>query len=192
MKYLFIAEKPTVMNAVKETYQKHKTEIISKIGEIEFTALAGHVCRWLEPDEYPQWKGLKWAETDLPMIPDPFVVSYIPEKVEIIKRIKNLLQQTKFDGIIVGTDSDTEGNGIFYLLREFLKLPSMRTLRYFESTLTDKDILRSLFQMTDFDRNPRDVQMTESYLVRSHGDWIVGMNATRALTVKTGEKMRVG
>ena len=192
MKYLFIAEKPTVMNAVKETYQKHKTEIISKIGEIEFTALAGHVCRWLEPDEYPQWKGLKWAETDLPMIPDPFVVSYIPEKVEIIKRIKNLLRQTKFDGIIVGTDSDTEGNGIFYLLREFLKLPSMRTLRYFESTLTDKDILRSLFQMTDFDRNPRDVQMTESYLVRSHGDWIVGMNATRALTVKTGEKMRVG
>lgn len=192
MRYLFIAEKPSVMAAVKETYQKHKPEIIKAVGEIEFTALAGHVCRWLEPDEYPQWKGLKWSETDLPMIPDPFVVSYIPEKTTIIKRIKTLLQQTKFDGIIVGTDSDTEGNGIFYLLREYLKLPHIRTLRYFESTLTDKDILRSLFQMTDFDRNPRDIQMTESYLVRSHGDWILGMNATRALTVKTGEKMRVG
>ena len=34
--------------------------------------------------------------------------------------------------------------------------------------------------------------MTESFLIRSHGDWILGMNATRALTVKTGEKMRVG
>lgn len=192
MRYLFIAEKPSVMAAVKETCQKHKTEIVKAVGEIEFTALAGHVCRWLEPDEYPQWKGLKWAETDLPMIPEPFVVSYISEKTAIIKRIKELLQKGNFDGIIVGTDSDTEGNGIFYLLREYLKLPHIRTLRYFESTLTDKDILRSLLHMTDFDRNPRDIQMTESFLIRSHGDWILGMNATRALTVKTGEKMRVG
>ena len=49
MRYLFIAEKPSVMAAVKETYQKHKTEIVKAVGEIEFTALAGHVCRWLEP-----------------------------------------------------------------------------------------------------------------------------------------------
>ena len=43
------------------------------------------------------------------MIPEPFVVSYISEKTAIIKRIKELLQKGNFDGIIVGTDSDTEG-----------------------------------------------------------------------------------
>ena len=52
LKYLFIAEKPSVMNAVKDTYHRHKADIANKIGEIEFTALSGHVCRYLDPDEY--------------------------------------------------------------------------------------------------------------------------------------------
>lgn len=34
--------------------QKHRTDIISKIGEIDFIAVAGHICRYLEPDEYPR------------------------------------------------------------------------------------------------------------------------------------------
>lgn len=42
LKYLFIAEKPSVMNAVKDTYHRHKADIANKIGEIEFTALSGH------------------------------------------------------------------------------------------------------------------------------------------------------
>ncbi len=46
--------------------------------------------------------------------------------------------------------------------------------------------------MTEFWKDPRDVHMTQAYLVRSHGDWLVGMNATRSLTVKIGTLMRVG
>ena len=46
LKYLFIAEKPSVMNAVKDTYHRHKADIANKIGEIEFTALSGQFLRW--------------------------------------------------------------------------------------------------------------------------------------------------
>lgn len=80
MKYLFIAEKKSVMDSVQESYKKHRTDIISKIGEIDFIAVAGHICRYLEPDEYPQWKGLKWQEVDLPIIPKPFIISTIEDK----------------------------------------------------------------------------------------------------------------
>lgn len=194
MKYLFIAEKPSVMNAVRETYNKHKSEIDNQIGELDFVALSGHVCRYLDPDEYPKWKDQKWQEIDLPMIPDPFLITSIddPGKKKAINNIKTLLKSGSYDGVIVGTDSDVEGNGIYYLLNEHLKLQKLKTLRYFESSLTDNEILKSLYNMTDFYQNPRDVRMTQSYLVRSHGDWLVGMNATRSLTVKMRELMRVG
>lgn len=192
MKYLFIAEKPSVMRAVQDTYNKHKADIVQKIGEIEFTALAGHVCRYLNPDEYQQWKGLKWEEIQYPMVPDPFLITYISEKKKIFNEIKNTIKSGSYNGVIVGTDSDVEGNGIYYLLSECLSLQRIRTLRYFESSLTDNEILKSLYSMTDFYRNPREVQMTQSFLVRSHGDWLLGMNATCSLSVKMGELMRVG
>ena len=53
-RYLFIAEKPSLMREVEKTYKKHKSDIESIIGEIDFMALAGHVCRFLEPSEYPE------------------------------------------------------------------------------------------------------------------------------------------
>lgn len=194
MNYLFIAEKKSVMDSVLETYKKHKADIISMVGKIDFIAVSGHICRYLEPDEYPQWKGLKWQEADLPMIPNPFIVSTIEDKQkkEIFLKIKNAIETTPYDGIIVATDSDVEGNGIYYLVCEKLKLKHYRTLRFFEQSMTDKEILYSLYHMTDFYRNPRDVRMTEAYLVRSHADWLIGMNATRALSIKTGETLRVG
>ena len=195
LKYLFIAEKPSVMNAVKDTYHRHKADIANKIGEIEFTALSGHVCRYLDPDEYSKWKGQRWDEIDLPMIPDPFLITNISQptqKKRVFNDIRDTLKNGNFDGIIVGTDSDVEGNGIYYLLSECLKLGQYKTLRYFEASLTDAEILKSLYSMTEFWKDPRDVHMTQAYLVRSHGDWLVGMNATRSLTVKMGTLMRVG
>ena len=72
-KYLLIAEKPSAMREYQAVYKKHKSAIDKKIGgEIEFTALAGHVFSNKEPLEYSTWKGKKWAQLyaeDLPMIP---------------------------------------------------------------------------------------------------------------------------
>lgn len=195
MKYLFIAEKKSVMDSVQETYKLHRAEIVSRVGEIDFVELSGHVCRYLEPDEYPQWKGLKWSETDLPMLPNPFIVTTIEEpfwKKKYFLKVKEAINNNKYDGIIVATDADIEGNGIYYLLCEKLKLKNYPTLRFYEQSMTDKEILNSLYSMTDFYRNPRDIRMTEAYLLRSHADWYIGLNGTRALTVKTGVKLRVG
>ena len=53
------------MREVEKTYKKHKSDIESIIGEIDFMALAGHVCRFLEPSEYPEWDE-KWKAANDP------------------------------------------------------------------------------------------------------------------------------
>ena len=73
--YLFVAEKPSVMKEVKSTYEKHYDELRERIGLIDFVALSGHVCCYYEPDQYDAWKGKKWREIPLPMIPIPFYYS---------------------------------------------------------------------------------------------------------------------
>lgn len=189
--YLFIAEKPSLMREVEKTYKKHITEVNSKVGKIDFIALSGHVCRLIKPNEYEVWDK-KWAEIDLPMIPSVFKIEVMEDKKKIVKDIKDKLKSTKYDGIIVGTDSDVEGNGIYYLLETHLSLRKMNALRFYETDLTDKALLESLFTLTDFHTNPRDVHMTEAFKIRSQMDWLIGMNFSVGFSVKSGFTMRVG
>ena len=192
--YLFVAEKPSVMKEVKSTYEKHYDELRERIGLIDFVALSGHVCCYYEPDQYDAWKGKKWREIPLPMIPGQFKVGKLPDPraARIVEDIRTRMKPGKYDGIIVGTDSDTEGNGIYYLISKYLHLEKIPTLRFFETSMTEKDILRSLNSLTDFYRNPRDVNMTRHYIARSQFDWLVGMNATRAASLRMGDLYRIG
>ena len=82
MRYLFIAEKKSLKDAVASVYAKHKSEIKKDIGEIDFIELAGHVCRLLEPSEYPAWDE-KWKDIELPMVPSPFKIADISSKKKI-------------------------------------------------------------------------------------------------------------
>ena len=190
-KYLFIAEKPSLMRAVKDVYNRHKKEINDEVGIIDFIALAGHVCRLIEPSEYPKWDE-KWKDLELPMIPNPFKIDAIPDKKKIIKDVKKMIDENSYTGIIVGTDADVEGNGIYYLLETYLNITKMKALRFFEQDQTDAGILKSFKELTDYHKNDRDVNMTKSYLIRSHMDWLIGMNFTVGFSVKSGFTMKVG
>ena len=190
-KYLFIAEKPSLMREVEKTYKKNKKEIDSIVGEIDFISLSGHVCRLLKPDEYSEWN-TKWADIDLPIIPKVFKIGAMDDKKKMVKDIKDKLKSTKYDGIIVGTDSDVEGNGIYYLLEKHLSLSKMQALRFYENDMTEKALLESLKPLTDYHTNPRDVHMTEAFKIRSHMDWLIGMNFSVGFSVKSGFTMRVG
>ena len=186
MRYLYIAEKPSTMQTVKSVYEFAG----SPLGKIDFISLAGHVCGLLEPKEYPQWKDQKWADLPLPMIPDDFQVKSI--KPAIVKSIQDKLKKEKYDAIIVGTDSDVEGNGIYALLEKKLNLYHYKALRFFEKDLTAESIMQSFKNLTDFHKNPRDVGMTQAYWIRAQFDWLIGHNMTVAYTVKTNLTMRVG
>ena len=191
-KFMFIAEKPSLMRDVQACYRKHKDEIVQKVGQMDFIALAGHVCTNFEPGDYEEWKDKKWYEVDYPMVPKQWGVKPISDsyKLKTIQKIKELIGN--YDGIIVGTDSDVEGYGIYYLLETYLGLQNKFALRFIEHSLTDKEILKSLLSMTDYHSDPTHVHFTQSFLLRSRADSLYGFNASRMVSVKMSTLMRVG
>ena len=194
MKYLFIAEKPSAMREYLNVYKKHKTEIDKKInGSISFIALRGHIYRNKQPSEYVQWDK-KWIDLyneDLPIIPQRWEIRAITGTTDVRKSLKDELSKG-YDGIIVGTDSDVEGYGIYYMVCIAMKLQKYKTLRFYETALTEKDILRSFLSMEDLYTTPRHVNAINAYLFRSHWDWLIGMNLTTAYTVRYGELIKYG
>lgn len=192
MRYLFVAEKPSLMREVELCYKGHKQEIIDNVGEIEFVALTGHVCTLCTPDEYPRWADLKWGEVEYPMVPSEWKIKAIDEnyKKRTIRNIREIIND--YDGIIVGTDSDVEGYGIYYLLEKHLGLERKKALRFIEHSLTDREILQSLLTMTDFHNDENHVRFVQSFKLRSFSDWLFGMNYTRLVSVKAGDVMAIG
>lgn len=192
MNYLFIAEKGSLMTDVRNCYNNHKSEIINKVGSMDFIALSGHVCTNYEPTDYPDWGDRQWGEIDYPMIPDVWLIKPIDDagKKKVLAQIKSNIHN--YDGVIVGTDSDVEGYGIYYLLEQYLGIGNMPALRFMEHSLTDEEILVSLLSMTDFHTDITHKQFVQSFLLRSRADWLFGMNGTRAATVQVGEMMAIG
>lgn len=197
MSYLVICEKNSVMRTMEECYRKRGREIEQAVGApLTFCALSGHVCRYKDPDEYPQWEGKKWSETPLPLIPEKFEVvkgrgEYI---AKVLKAFEEKLKDPNITNLIVATDPDQEGAGIFLLLALHynLKAKFPNTLRFYQTSLTDDEITTAFREMQPFWSNPRDIHTCAAFVVRSRYDWVVGFSATRAMTLRLGFKMRVG
>ena len=192
MKYLVIAEKPSLMRSIQECYQNHRAEIEQKIGTLEFHALVGHACRNAMPNEYPQWQDISWERLDYPIIPQSWITKPREDRSQgkMLRDLKAKLDHC--DAIICATDSDAEGYGIYYLVCDFLKLRNMPTLRFIEHSLTDKEILHSLLTMTDLYQDPVHRCFMGSYMIRSRADWLYGLNLTMLMSTITGTKKTVG
>lgn len=192
-RYLFIAEKPSLMRETRAVYNKFKKEIDNQIGgEIFFTALSGHVCQFAPPKMYPEWDK-HWKDIPLPMIPDEWKIGVLQAKTQLYRDVTGAFKNNNCTAVIVATDSDVEGNGIYYLLEHVAGWTNKKALRFFiEKDLTEKSIRNAFLNMKDHRTNPRDVRMTECYLVRSHNDWTYGMNLSVKATVMSGANMRIG
>ena len=190
MRYLFIAEKPSLMREVQACYKNNSSKVKAAVGGIDFTALAGHVCELYKPIDYEEWEGTKWKDIQYPVIPREWKIKGKQDKKEILNRIRNSIRN--YDGIIVGTDSDIEGYGIYWMLEHYLHLERYKTLRFVEHSLTEKEILQSLLSMTDYHNDPVHVALTNAYLVRSRADWLFGMNCTMMMSYKKNVTLRVG
>lgn len=185
---LLIAEKPSIMRELQNTYKNHKNEIPYLI---DFMALSGHVCQYKNPREYSDWN-LPWAELPLPMIPDKWQIDVNKDKVDLVKKIKSQYESKIYDGLICATDSDREGNLIYYLLESKLGLRKKKTYRMWLHAETDEELLKAFKTMTDFHNDKFQVNLTYASILRSQFDWLVGMNATVAATNKSGMLMKIG
>ena len=139
----------------------------------------GHLCALLDPHEYSeQWKG--WNMSSLPMVPTRFGIKVTDDKgvQKQFNTIKNLI--AKADEVINCGDAGQEGELIqrWVYQKAGCKVP---VKRLWISSLTEDAIREGFQKLKDQSEYQR---LYEAGMMRAIGDWLLGMNATRAYTLR--------
>ncbi len=181
MKRLFIAEKPSLGRAIASGLGKGKSgEGFISCGDDVVTWCFGHILEQAEPEEYDE-KYKVWRIDDLPIIPSVWKLNVSKSASKQFSVIKKLVKEA--DEIINGGDPDREGQLLVDEVLEYLgnKKPVKRILL---NALDDKSVKEALSDLRD---NRDFVGLKNSALARSRADWLIGMNLTRAYTIKMKE-----
>src|SRR5881394_1592188 len=183
-KTLVIAEKPSVSRdlagalpgAFKQS--KDKTSLVGD--DYVVTWAVGHLVGLAEPDAYdPKLK--KWRFADLPIIPDKFKLVPNDSKSEKqLKAIHKLIKDDEIETIVNACDAGREGELIFAYVYETAKAKKP-VKRLWLNSMT-KSAIADAFQRL---RNGDELESLEAAArSRSEADWVVGMNATRAASIR--------
>lgn len=176
---LILAEKPQVArDLAKVLGVSGRSDGALTSERYVITWCIGHLVELCEPHEYdPAWK--PWRLDRLPMLPKPFKLRPIRTSLRQWKVVRELLRSRSFSAVINACDAGREGELIFRLCYELAgcRLPIERL---WISSLTEQAIsqgLSSLRPGREFDN------LASAARCRTEADWLVGMNATRAVTV---------
>lgn len=177
---LFIAEKPSLGRAIAEgigSGEKKDGYISLKNGEVIVTWCFGHILEQWNPEQYDE-KYKKWVMEDLPIIPSQWKLNVKKDSAKQFKIIKELAAQA--DYIVNAGDPDREGQ---LLIDEVLiyignKKPVKRILL---NAIDEKSVKQAL---NDLRNNDDFIGLRNSALSRSRADWLVGMNLSRAYSIR--------
>ena len=181
-KTLVIAEKPSVgrdlARVLPGPFQKHEGWLEGP--EHIVTWAVGHLVQLAEPDEYdPKFK--KWRMDDLPIVPERFKLVVRDERSKKqMSVIRRLLANDSVANVVNACDAGREGELIFAYLYEKAgsKLPVQRLWLQSMTRQAIESAFGELRPGADMAR------LEEAARSRSEADWIVGMNATRAATIR--------
>src|SRR5579875_3751787 len=185
-KTLVIAEKPSVgQDLARElpgafTKQGPKGEQFLEGPDHVVSWAVGHLVQLADPDEYDE-KYKKWRMADLPIVPPRFKLVVRDERSKKqMNVVKRLLSRDDVDLVVNACDAGREGELIFAYLYE--KSGSRKPVqRLWLNSMTQKAIREAFAQLrpaADF------APLEQAARSRSEADWIVGMNATRAATIR--------
>ena len=187
-KKLVLAEKPSVGRDIARVLKCTK----SGNGYLEgrdyiVTWALGHLVTLTDPEGYDE-KYKSWNLEDLPIIPERFKLVVIKKTGKQFQTVKSQLTRKDVKEIIIATDAGREGELVARLIIEKsgVKKP---LLRLWISSVTDKAIKDGFAKLRkghDYD------SLYAAAMARSQADWIVGINATRALTAKFNAELSCG
>ncbi|MBP1308751.1 DNA topoisomerase-3 [Paenibacillus sp. 1182] len=184
MRALLIAEKPDLMKQIRAVYDK-----FGHADQITFKTFAGHTMTLVEPHEYKQeWE--KWNLSMLPMIPETFRYKPSKDKLKMYKELKDEILSEKYDYVINACDPGREGQHIFFSFYHHIgaRLP---VKRLWSTDLTENKLSHALNNLRD-EKEPALINMTLASKYRAYFDWLIGLNATRAVTMIANKKINVG
>ncbi|HEV7461452.1 MAG TPA: DNA topoisomerase, partial [Solirubrobacteraceae bacterium] len=181
-KTLVIAEKPSVGRDLSRVLPGPfvKSEGYLDGPEHVITWAVGHLVQLAEPDEYkPEWK--KWRMADLPIVPDRFKLVVRDERSKKqMNVIKRQLARDDVDRVVNACDAGREGELIFAYVYEAAGADKP-VQRLWLQSMTKGAIQEAFGHLIPAEEKH---SLEEAARSRSEADWIVGMNATRAATIR--------
>ena len=180
MVQLVIAEKPSVardLARVLDVRPSGKGCFEGK-GRV-ITWCIGHLVELDEPASYDgRWKA--WRMDTLPMVPAAFKLRAVPNTRDQLRAVCDLLRDKRFSEVINACDAGREGELIFRYVYQ-LAGSCIPIRRLWISSLTDEAIRNGFAAL----RPGRDMEaLADAARCRSEADWLVGLNATRAVTIR--------
>ena len=175
-----VAEKPSVGAYIANVLgAKQRKDGYFEGNGYQVTWTFGHLCALLDPQEYTeQWKA--WSLSTLPMIPSRFSIKVSGDEGvhKQFNIIKELISQA--DEVINCGDAGQEGELIqrWVYQQAGCKCP---VKRLWVNSLTEEAIRDGFQQLKDQSEYQH---LYEAGLMRAIGDWLLGMNATRAYTIR--------
>ncbi|WP_186646738.1 DNA topoisomerase 3 [Fluviispira vulneris] len=177
-KWLVVTEKPSVAGDLAKAlggFEKKGDHYESP--KYYITWAVGHLLELLEPEELdPKYK--RWLLQDLPILPQEF--QYKPKKgqTERLNHIKSLAKKSDVTGIINACDAGREGELIFREIYDYCGIN--KTFKRIWLQSMTPEAIRKEFQTLksghDYDN------LGDAARCRAESDWLIGMNATRAVT----------
>jgi DNA topoisomerase III len=188
-KTLVIAEKPSVgqdlARVLPGPFEKHsgageKTARWLEGPDHVITWAVGHLVQLAEPDEYDD-KFKKWRMADLPIVPREFKLVVRDERSEKqMKVVRDQLRRDDVESVVNACDAGREGELIFTYIYEYVKAKKP-VQRLWLNSMTNQAMREAFGQL----RDGADLgALRDAAKSRSEADWIVGMNATRAATIR--------
>lgn len=188
MKKLVLAEKPSVGRDIARVLNCNKKGNGYLEGNNHIVTWAlGHLVTLADPEEYS--KAYKtWNLDDLPMLPDSMKLVVIKQSSKQYHAVKEQMHRKDVDEIIIATDAGREGE---LVARWIIDKAGVRKpiKRLWISSVTDKAIRDGFSKLKD---GKAYYNLYQSAVGRAEADWIVGINATRALTVKYNTQLSCG
>jgi len=188
MKSLILAEKPSVARDIAEALNiSGKRNGFIENERYIVTCALGHLVTNAQPEHYD--KAYKeWKLEDLPIIPKHMQTIVIGKTSKQFKTVKSLILKNEVKDIIIATDAGREGELVARLILD--KVRNKKPIkRLWISSVTKKAIQQGFKHLKD-GRAYNDLY--RAALARSEADWIVGINATRALTTKYDAQLSLG
>ena len=188
MKSIVLAEKPSVARDIARVLgceQKGNGYLEGK--QYIVTWALGHLVTHAQPEQYNN-DFKEWKMETLPIIPKPFKLVPIKQSMKQFNAVKSQLQRGDVKEVIIATDAGREGE---LVARWILEKTNTRkpVKRLWISSVTDKAI-------KDGFKNLKEGRAYENLyaaaVARAEADWVVGINATRALTVKYNAQLSTG
>lgn len=165
--------------------QKNKSYIEGP--DVVITWALGHLLGLKMPEDYrKEWS--EWKMETLPMLPKEIGIKPLPKTGHQLKAISNLAKRKDISEAVIATDAGREGELVARWILEYIRF-NKPVKRLWISSQTDKAIKEGFRQLKPSKQYDN---LYQSALARAEADWLVGLNVTRALTVKYQDSLAAG